>query len=343
MAATPSAPEYGYYARATGDRLLRRAARDRLLRARQPEYGYYAEPRGMGCTANRPTWATTREPEFAGYGEQEPVGYYAEDPNIAYGEEMPVAGYSEPPDMRGWGEPDFARRLCARRRLTVQRRLPAADQCRGLRRARRLRRLHQPGHRQRDGNELHAAARGRPRPCRTASSRSGEQRPIFGGHSHGRRTRHQGKSPPADLRFHPREPGKQLREVEKSSILKFFVNVQNKTKLETNLQSASLLPHYNTFEARAMRVVISDLPPAFRRRSISRGEGFHRSPTTKATPMDSAGSASKAMRLRSADDSRHGRHRGAARPAGRAPQGGQGGQRRLRHLDVDEEENVDAR
>src|ERR1700730_5490586 len=56
---------------------------------------------------------------------------------------------------------------------------------------------------------------------------------------------------------------KQLREVEASSTLKFFVNVQGKTKLETNLQSASLLPHYNTFEARAMRVVISDLPPTF--------------------------------------------------------------------------------
>ena len=59
------------------------------------------------------------------------------------------------------------------------------------------------------------------------------------------------------------EAGKQLREAEPSSILKFFVNVQKKTKLETNLQSASLLPHYNTFEARAMRVVISDLPPKF--------------------------------------------------------------------------------
>src|ERR1700730_5271036 len=56
---------------------------------------------------------------------------------------------------------------------------------------------------------------------------------------------------------------KQLREVEASSTLKFFVNVQGKTKLETNLQSASLLPHYNTFEARALRVVISDLPPEF--------------------------------------------------------------------------------
>src|SRR5688572_7394424 len=59
------------------------------------------------------------------------------------------------------------------------------------------------------------------------------------------------------------EAGKQLRDAEPSSTLKFFVDVQKKTKLETNLQSASLLPHYNTFEARAMRVVISDLPPEF--------------------------------------------------------------------------------
>lgn len=59
------------------------------------------------------------------------------------------------------------------------------------------------------------------------------------------------------------EGAQQLRDVEASSTLKFFVNVQGKTKLETNLQSASLLPHYNTFEARAMRVVISDLPPEF--------------------------------------------------------------------------------
>jgi hypothetical protein len=59
------------------------------------------------------------------------------------------------------------------------------------------------------------------------------------------------------------EPRKQLSDVERSSTLRFFVNVQNKTKLETNLQSASLLPHYNTFEARAMRVVISDLPPQY--------------------------------------------------------------------------------
>jgi hypothetical protein len=69
------------------------------------------------------------------------------------------------------------------------------------------------------------------------------------------------------------ERAKQLRDVETTSILKFFVNVQGKTKLETNLQSASLLPHYNTFEARAMRVVISDLPPEFSEEANIRLEG----------------------------------------------------------------------
>jgi hypothetical protein len=68
------------------------------------------------------------------------------------------------------------------------------------------------------------------------------------------------------------EPEKQLRDLERSSTLKFFVNVQNKTRLETNLQSASLLPHYNTFEARAMRVVISDLPPTFSEEVVT-GDG----------------------------------------------------------------------
>lgn len=70
------------------------------------------------------------------------------------------------------------------------------------------------------------------------------------------------------------EPEKQLRDAENSNTLKFFVNVQGKTKLETNLQSASLLPHYNTFEARAMRVVISDLPPEFPETVKVRGEDF---------------------------------------------------------------------
>jgi hypothetical protein len=70
------------------------------------------------------------------------------------------------------------------------------------------------------------------------------------------------------------EGERQLREVEATSTLKFFVNVQGKTKLETNLQSASLLPHYNTFEARAMRVVISDLPPEFPDQVTVDGEEF---------------------------------------------------------------------
>src|SRR6266705_528353 len=59
------------------------------------------------------------------------------------------------------------------------------------------------------------------------------------------------------------KPEENLGKTENSSTFKFFVDVQGKTKLETNLQSAGLLPHYNTFEARAMRVVISDLPPEF--------------------------------------------------------------------------------
>lgn len=59
------------------------------------------------------------------------------------------------------------------------------------------------------------------------------------------------------------KPEEQLGKEERSNTWKFFVDVQGKTKLETNLQAASLLPHYNTFEARAMRVVISDLPPKF--------------------------------------------------------------------------------
>jgi hypothetical protein len=41
--------------------------------------------------------------------------------------------------------------------------------------------------------------------------------------------------------------------------LRFFVDIQQKTRLETNLQAAGVLPHHHTFEARGMRVIIS--PP----------------------------------------------------------------------------------
>jgi hypothetical protein len=42
-------------------------------------------------------------------------------------------------------------------------------------------------------------------------------------------------------------------------ILRFFVDVQGKTRLETNLQASGVLPSLNAFEARAMRVVVSSL------------------------------------------------------------------------------------
>jgi hypothetical protein len=44
-------------------------------------------------------------------------------------------------------------------------------------------------------------------------------------------------------------------------VIRFFVDVQNKTKLETNMQAAGVLPSLNTFEARALRVVVSS--PSF--------------------------------------------------------------------------------
>lgn len=40
-------------------------------------------------------------------------------------------------------------------------------------------------------------------------------------------------------------------------MIRFFVDVQNKTRLETNLQASGVLPSLNTFEARALRVVVS--------------------------------------------------------------------------------------
>jgi len=42
-------------------------------------------------------------------------------------------------------------------------------------------------------------------------------------------------------------------------VIRFFVDVQNKTKLETNMQAAGTLPSLNSFEARALRVVMSSI------------------------------------------------------------------------------------
>src|SRR5262245_11131535 len=59
------------------------------------------------------------------------------------------------------------------------------------------------------------------------------------------------------------KPKEQLGKILSSNVLRFFVDVTGKTKLQTNMQASSLLPHWNTYEARAMRVVISDLPAQF--------------------------------------------------------------------------------
>jgi hypothetical protein len=52
--------------------------------------------------------------------------------------------------------------------------------------------------------------------------------------------------------------------------IRFFVDVQNKTRLETNLQAAGVLPSLNFFEARAMRVVLSNVPLFIDREAIIR-------------------------------------------------------------------------
>jgi len=44
-------------------------------------------------------------------------------------------------------------------------------------------------------------------------------------------------------------------------VIRFFVDIQNKTKLETNLQASGVLPSLNTFEVRALRVVVSNMRP----------------------------------------------------------------------------------
>jgi hypothetical protein len=45
-------------------------------------------------------------------------------------------------------------------------------------------------------------------------------------------------------------------------MIRFFVDTQDKTKLETNLQASGALPSQNRYEARALRVVTADLNPA---------------------------------------------------------------------------------
>jgi len=45
--------------------------------------------------------------------------------------------------------------------------------------------------------------------------------------------------------------------------IRFFTDIQGKTRLETNLQAAGVLPSHNTFEARALRVAASAMARCF--------------------------------------------------------------------------------
>jgi len=54
------------------------------------------------------------------------------------------------------------------------------------------------------------------------------------------------------------------------NIARFFVDVQGKTKLETNLQASGVLPSQNSYEARALRVVASPV----RERRLEEGGTF---------------------------------------------------------------------
>lgn len=56
-------------------------------------------------------------------------------------------------------------------------------------------------------------------------------------------------------------------------VIRFFVDVQNKTKLETNLQASGVLPSLNTFEARALRVVVSNLRLTEKKKITKEREG----------------------------------------------------------------------
>ena len=53
-------------------------------------------------------------------------------------------------------------------------------------------------------------------------------------------------------------------------LMRFFVDVQGKTKLETNMQASGVLPSSNSFETRAMRVVVSS--PTFRGEAVQESD-----------------------------------------------------------------------
>lgn len=69
-----------------------------------------------------------------------------------------------------------------------------------------------------------------------------------------------------------KEPKKAFKEfMTDPRVIRFFVDVQGKTRLETNMQAAGVLPSLNTFEARALRVIVSNLRIAERKRVTPKG------------------------------------------------------------------------
>jgi hypothetical protein len=91
-------------------------------------------------------------------------------------------------------------------------------------------------------------------------------------------------------------PKEQLGKILSSNVLRFFLDVTGKTKLQTNMQASSLLPHWNTYEARAMRVVISDLPPQFADNTIRLKVGVV-DKDGRPMPTDGAGGEQKTVEL----------------------------------------------
>ena len=70
-----------------------------------------------------------------------------------------------------------------------------------------------------------------------------------------------------DAFFVPEKINKKIGTFDKAMIdkrvIRFFMDVQNKTRLETNLQAAGVLPSPNSFEAHALRVVVSSVKVKF--------------------------------------------------------------------------------
>ena len=83
-------------------------------------------------------------------------------------------------------------------------------------------------------------------------------------------------SPLYDAFFVPEARDKKFKDfMTDPRVIRFFVDVQNKTRLETNLQAAGVLPSLNFFEARAMRVVLSNVPTVMDRDALLNAAKSH--------------------------------------------------------------------